>query len=436
MAVSASTPRSLNWDTAISAGSVQAGTAFSTQPVLNLTDVYGTGIASALITLELFTDASCSISAGTTGLTGNTATTVTNGQATFTVFKSTQVGVYYVKASAGSVSSSCSTVAMSVVSGAATAPTFNTPPLGPATAGFVFPTQPLVGIVDAHGNGISGAMVTLTAFTTNDCTTTPAVGIVQGGSQATASTGVATFAALKYLGVGSIYIKAESGGLSVCAAAAVVVSAGSAAQLSWHTALATESVSAGTAFTQPTVQISDANGNAIAGVSVTLALFTDYACTVAAGGASISGNVLNTNSLGRAPFTTFSSTTAGTYFVQASATGLVSSCSGLTGALTVLPAAASVLEYTQQPAGAVSAGLSFTTQPILRVKDAFGNPITGATVTLAANLASGCAGSVGSGTLGNAELSTSISGAASFSTLYYNAAETIFLKATSGKSIF
>jgi hypothetical protein len=72
--------------------------------------------------------------------------------------------------------------------------------------------------------------------------------------------------------------------------------------------------------------------------------------------------------------------------------------SGVSGPFTVAPSSAASLTFTTQPAG-VTAGASFTTQPVVTAKDAYGNMATGyaKTVTLSIKTGTGPTGGALSG---------------------------------------
>jgi hypothetical protein len=162
-------------------------------------------------------------------------------------------------------------------------------------------------------------------------------------------------------------------------------------------------------------------------------MFTDSACSISAGATGLSGNVITTGAGGLATFVAFKSTLAGVYYVKASGASISSSCSGAASkSLTVTSGAAATISFSIQPAGTVTAGTAFTTQPSVLVVDAFGNPVNAQSVTLTPFVSSDCL-SAGSGALSNGVLSTGSSGVSAFSTLSYNLAESIYLKATTGK---
>ena len=136
----------------------------------------------------------------------------------------------------------------------------------------------------------------------------------------------------------------------------------------------------GTAWvTQPVVSVQDQFGNTVTGAtnSITLAIGTNPG----GGALTCTTNPLSATS-GVATFAACRIDKAGTGYT------LTASASGLTGAtsnsfnITVGPA--NNLAFTTQPGGG-SAGVAWTTQPVVSVQDAGGNTVTGATnsITLA-----------------------------------------------------
>ena len=201
----------------------------------------------------------------------------------------------------------------------------------------------------------------------------------------------------------------------------------------WHTPVTTSSVVAGNVFSvQPVLLLTDVYDEFVPGKIVNLSLYTDPACSTLSTSAT-SGSGAVTDSLGRANFTQFKTTVAGTYYVKAIGDGVSSSCSGGSGALTVTAAAASTISFTTYAAGTVAVGSYFTTQPVVRIVDAYGNGINAATVTLTAFTNHNCsAASAGTGDLRNAVVSTNTLGVGTFTSLYYDAVEQIYIKAVSG----
>lgn len=88
------------------------------------------------------------------------------------------------------------------------------------------------------------------------------------------------------------------------------------------------------------------------------------------------------------------------YSLQATAAGVAAATSS---SFAVTPAAAALLAITTAPAGSAASGTPLAVQPVIEVRDAFGNPVTTAGVTISASIASG------SGTLGG--VTTAVTGA-------------------------
>src|SRR5439155_1362807 len=114
---------------------------------------------------------------------------------------------------------------------------------------------------------------------------------------------------------------------------------------------------------------------------------------------------------GAATFTNLAITgTAGDRTLSFSATGLT----GVNSAtVTITAGAATQLTVTTEPSSTAQSGVAFAQQPVIQVRDASGNAVSQAGVTVTAVIATGPAGA----TLSNATASTVGSGAATFSGL-------------------
>lgn len=211
MTISAAAASTLSWSQAITAGSVVAGSLFSSQPILLVQDVYGNGVPSAVVALSLFTESTCVAAAGAIGLSGNTATSASDGLATFTSFNATKAGMYYVKASASVISSTCSTAALTVTFGPVFSLSFVTQPGGSINAGSSFTKQPIVFVSDQFRNAVPFTSVTLSAYIDNQCVT-PGSGSVSNGILSSASTGNTTFSLVSYDRSETIFLKATVSG--------------------------------------------------------------------------------------------------------------------------------------------------------------------------------------------------------------------------------
>lgn len=198
---------------------------------------------------------------------------------------------------------------------------------------------------------------------------------------------------------------------------------------------------AGSAFTtQPVVYAVDAFGNPVPSASVILSAFTNVGCSVTGTG-SIANGVVSTQSTGLATFSTASYSTSQTIHIKATSgtrcrstdqffsLGGVTACSS--GSVVVLASSVSSVSFSTQPGGSITAGSSFTTQPIVVVSDTYGNPVPSANVALTAFTDPAC-GVAALTSLNNQLQTTSGSGLASFSGVSYNKSQTVYLKATSG----
>lgn len=93
------------------------------------------------------------------------------------------------------------------------------------------------------------------------------------------------------------------------------------------------------------------------------------------------------------------------------------------GTITVVHSNANQLLITTQPSPAATAGSAFSTQPVLKIEDAFGNVVTSNSSTkVTASIASG------DGTLQGTTQRTASSGVVSFTNLFHTVADTITLE--------
>ena len=144
--------------------------------------------------------------------------------------------------------------------------------------------------------------------------------------------------------------------------------------------LASPSALSGVALANtPSIQITDAYGNAVARAGVVV--------TATAGGARVRNDVATTDSAGVATFNGFTlSGPPGTYALRFSAPSYIPLDANLV-ALGIGPAAKLVL-VTGPPASVVS-GVAFTSQPVIELQDDAGNRVTATPAVITATLASG-----------------------------------------------
>ena len=224
-----------------------------------------------------------------------------------------------------------------------------------------------VTVKDALGNPVPGRTVTLAVSPAPGSSVTQPVGVTNGAGVAT---GTVTATA-----VGSKTVTATIGGIgAITQTASVTVNPGTASAAQSSVALTGSPIvaSSGSSTANVTVTVRDAAGNPIPGVNVSLS-------------ATGSGNTFTPqNGLSNASgvFTaTVSSTQAGAKTVAANAGGVEIT---QTQALTVNAAAPSTSQSLVSASPTTIEATSGTSTITITVRDAFGNPVAGRAVTLAA----------------------------------------------------
>ncbi|MGZ5569280.1 MAG: beta strand repeat-containing protein, partial [Limisphaerales bacterium] len=241
----------------------------------------------------------------------------------------------------------------------------------------------------------------------------------------TVSSGVATFTNISHQVAGNITITFTSGSLSSVTSSSVAIAPAAADHLVFVSQPG--SATAGAAFgAQPSLVSEDQFGNASA-VGLPSSLNVSVALTSGAGAlqGTTTQDIGTAAGNGTVTFTNLRIDVAGTdKQLTASASGLTSASSSV---FTVNHAAAAALTIQQQPSSTATAGVAFAQQPIVRIRDAFGNLVDddNATVITAARNA-------GAGTLQGTVIATASGGVASFANLSHNVAGTITVLFTSG----
>lgn len=275
-----------------------------------------------------------------------------------------------------------------------------TQPSAAAQNGAPVATQPSVRLRDANGIVVakSGVVVTVTS--------TGTVGL----SNATATTdanGTATFNGLTLTGVvGSYTLTFSATGLTAVSAAAIALSAGTPSQLVVTTQPSATSQAGVAMAQQPVVQLRDASGNDAAQAAITVT------ATLVSGTATVGNQAALTSASGSAAFAALSlAGTVGSYTLRFTATGLTPADAAAATVLTAGPA--TQLALATAPSATVQNGAVLAVQPIVQLRDAFGNNATQVGVVVVASVVSGPAGSVIAGD----SATTNASGAAVFSGL-------------------
>ncbi len=280
-----------------------------------------------------------------------------------------------------------------------------TPPSATAQSGAPFAQQPTVQLRDASGNAVSQASVPVT------------VAVDGGGGTLTGdaltvntnASGAAVFGGLMITGTAgprTLRFSATLNGVAASVTAVVTVGAGPAARLAFSTVPSTTAQSGVALAAQPTVQVQDASGNAVAlaAVPVTVAL--------TAGGGTLGGTAtLNTNASGAAAFTGLSITgLVGNHTLTFSAT-LNGTAVSLPATVALTAGPASQLFVTTQPSATAQNGVVLAQQPTVQIRDGGGNPLSLAAVPITVALDG--AGTVG----GTTTVNSNATGAATFTNL-------------------
>ena len=214
---------------------------------------------------------------------------------------------------------------------------------------------------DAHGNLISGATVVLDATGTGNTLVQPA------GS--TTTNGVAT-GSLASSVAESKTVSAMINGTAVTQTASVSVTAPSVSSSQSTVGVDQASITAGSGLATITVTVRDGNGDPVSGANVVLASTgTQNTLGQPSGTTDVNGVATATLSSNKAELKTISATADGVVITQTAAvTVTAAAVSGATSAVSAAP--------TSIAPGSETSTIRVT------AKDAFGNPVSGATVTL------------------------------------------------------
>ena len=377
----------------------QSGAAFAQQPVLQLRDASGNPASQTGIVVT----AVLATGGGTLGGT-LTATTSASGVATFTNLSITgAAGDRTLGFSATGLTGTTSN-AISITSGGATQLGITTQPSATAQSGAAFGQQPVIQLRDGANTPVSQAGVVVTAAIASG-------GGTLGGTltATTNASGVATFTDLSITGtVGNRTLGFSAPSLTGATSGPINITAGAAAIISANS-VTSQSAPVSTAVSAPpSVKVTDTGTNPIAGVAVTFAVTAGGGTVVPAGPATVT-----TNASGIATATSWTlgpTTGTGNNTVTAAAAGLAGSPVSFTASGTVGTPAE--ITYFAEPSSTATNGVPFSIQPALRLRDANGNNIMGATIT-----ATITGGPPGAHLIGSVTAVTANNGRATFSGL-------------------
>ncbi len=342
------------------------GRTLAIDPAVRITDAFGNPIVGQEVVFEV-------ISGGGSAVVRRPLTDA-NGTATvgaWTLGETPGTNTLRATATGLTLAGNPATFTATATAGAASALSIGAGNNQTTTAGSTVAVNPSVVVRDNRGNPVQGVTVTFTPS---------AGGAVTGGSAITNAAGVAT--------VGSWRLSAVAGPQTLTASLAGVADVIFQATATAGTATAVQVVgdSVLPAFPVnsfvsplPTLRVVDANGNPVAGASVTFEVVTGT-------GNTLTGATKTTGNDGLAQITTWRiGTVAGVYRIRAVVSGLALNGAEPTWVVTgtALTAAQITVAATSVATQAAVAGALVTTVPVVRVVDQFGNPVAGVVITFA-----------------------------------------------------
>ncbi len=261
----------------------------------------------------------------------------------------------------------------------------------------VLSPAPEIQLVDANGDAVSGAGVTVTA------TLSGGSGTLNGTiNVATNASGTATFSDLSIAGgVGAKSITFTSAGLTAAVANGLTMTAGPASTVTALSVTSQAALTSSAVATLPSVSVTDQDANPIAGASVAFA--------ITAGGGSATGTTGTTNGSG---ISTVGSWSTGAAAGVNTMTATVAGLTPVTFNVNAAPAGvATKLAMSTQPQATVAARATLSPSPVVQLQDAVGGAVNTAGVAVTVTL-------TGAGTLnGTTSVNTNAAGQATFSNL-------------------
>ena len=360
-----------------------SGSAFTTQPVVRVTDASGNVVTSANTTVT--------VTSNKGSLIGVTSIPTVAGVATFdglglSGLTTQNPHVLTFGSTGGTYTAATSSV--DVTAGPAVRLSVDAPTT--ARAGEAFASQPQVSVLDAGGNVVTSSSATITATISTGAdlfgTSNP---VVSDGIAAAASSGVAQFSDLAIYGAsGSSYVVTYTASGLASASQTVALSTGPLAQLGLTQAAA--GARAGVQLdTMPKIQLLDVAGNSIttAGVAVT-ATITPIVVDGQNTGSLDGTATVTTDATGLATFTDLK--VNGALGLEYTLTYSVTTAGVTSASQTIVTQVgpASKLAFARQPSSGVASGAALSTQPIVQIQDAAGNPLpsSNAPVTVSVQL--------------------------------------------------
>ncbi len=360
------------------ATTVSNTTPLATQPVVQLRDAWGNTVPQAGVMVR------ASLVSGTPVLGGDSVATDATGAAGFTALQLTGLaGSYTLRFAATGLQPAIAAAPTAITAGVARRLTITTGLPSTAQSGVALAIQPVVQVADTSGNPVRQAGVLVTA---SFASVSPGASL-GSGTATTDTLGAARFSGLTIAGpatvAGTLYLLRFTASAldSATTNPGVVMRPGPIALITFVTNPPVAGQAGVALSTQPVVQLRDAAGNAVAdsGVRVQAAL--------ASGTGTVTNDSATSGNNGRAAFAGLAiRALVGSYTLRFTTAG----ANPLDAAPLVLSAgpAAGLAFVTPPPAGAQS-GIPLTTQPVVRVVDVAGNPVSLANATVTAAAAGG-----------------------------------------------
>lgn len=359
------------------------------RPSIKVVDQFGNPVGGATVTFAVAT--------GAGAITGGTQTTAANGVATVTNWAlGPTPGPNTITATVTGTNVTGNPATFSAT-GTVGAPTSISKQAGDnqtAIAGTDVAVRPSIKVVDAFGNPVSGVAVTWVASTGG--------GAVTGGNSQSDANGIATVGSWKLGGtLGAQTLTVNANGVTTGASFTATATAGAASNVVKF-AGATQNATVKTAVTtRPAVKITDAFGNAVAGVAVTF--------SVVSGGGTITGATQTTGADGLATVGTWTlGQVAGANVLRATAAGNFASGNPADFTATAIAGAPVSITKLAGDAQTQLAGSQLVISPSVSLADQFGNAVFNQTVTFAVTSGGGLltgatpsTNSAGVATLGN-----------------------------------
>jgi len=347
--------------------SAAVGTAFAAPLKALVVDSSGNPISGAVVAF------SAPASGASATLSAATATTNAQGIASITATANATAGAYQVAAGISgttattnfSLSNYGTPASISVVSGSGQSTT--------VSAAFA---APLVAVVrDSVSQIVPGVTVTLMAPTTGARATLGPSNLATM-TATTDATGQVSVAATAGASAGSYVVTASVSGVTTAATFALSNSPGAAASVTVSGG-GTQSATVNTVFaTALMVTVTDAQGNPIPNAVVSFVAPTTGA-RATFGATGTTSATATTDASGHASVAATAGTVIGGYAVTAAVSGVMTAASF---SLSNTAGAAAALTASGGSSQSAQVGTSFAAQLVVTVKDAFGNPVTGAVV--------------------------------------------------------